>query len=85
MNYEIQRDKISSGFDGEYFWGQARGGVIPGEPPIGIVTTQRALRSGSDIYYAIAEFRSDDAGSNWHGPVEHTHPIRKDGKSPSAT
>ena len=72
MTYDIQLDKIQSGFDGKYFWGQARGGVIPGEPPRGIVTTQRALRSGSDIYYAIAEFRSDDGGRTWDGPIEHT-------------
>ncbi len=35
INYSIKRDAVSSGFDGEYFWAQARGGVIPGEPPIG--------------------------------------------------
>jgi hypothetical protein len=72
MTYDLELETIQSGFDGEYFWGQARAGVIPGDPPIGIVTTQRALRSGCDVYYAIAEFRSNDGGRTWDGPIVHT-------------
>ncbi|MFW6059805.1 MAG: sialidase family protein [Phycisphaeraceae bacterium] len=72
MRFDIQLDKVRSGFDGTYFWGQARAAVIPGDPPTGIITTQRALRTGSDVYYAIAELRSDDGGRTWHDPVEHT-------------
>ena len=78
MNYRIDLIPLSKGFDGRTFWGQARGGSIPGkngQPPTIVITAQPALRSGSDIYFALSEWRSSDLGKTWDGPVEHTNTL----------
>lgn len=74
MNYEIDLIPVSRGFDGHTFWAQARAGVIPGEgnqPPTVVVTAQPTLRAGSDVFYALSEWRSSDFGTTWDGPIDH--------------
>ena len=74
MDYEIQRDRVSSGFDGQTFWTHARAGTMPqgpGQPPIVVVTTHPCAREGSDFFGTIHSFRSDDGGATWTGPVAH--------------
>ena len=44
-------DTITSGFDGKYCWVQARAGAIPGDPPVVVMTMQRLLLTGSDVFY----------------------------------
>ncbi|HEY6169481.1 MAG TPA: sialidase family protein [Verrucomicrobiae bacterium] len=72
-NFRIQLDTVTKGYDGKYCWTQARPGAIPrrGQPPIVVITMQRLLVTGSDVYYAINDMRSDDLGKTWSGPVEH--------------
>ena len=71
--YRIHRTRIRHGFDGKTFWAQARAGVIPTTEavPTVIVTAQPALRSGSDVYFALSEWRSTDLGETWEGPIAH--------------
>lgn len=74
IDYHIDRRAISRGFDGRTFWAQARAGVIPereGGPPVIVMTAQPTLRSGSDVYFALWEWRSHDLGETWEGPIEH--------------
>jgi hypothetical protein len=74
IDYHIDRIVISRGFDGRTFWAQARAGVIPGRedgPPVIVTTAQPTLRSGSDVYFALWEWRSYDLGETWEGPIEH--------------
>lgn len=75
MDYTIRCEPITSGFDGHTCWVQARGGTIPGGGNAGgpavVVTMQKLLLSGSDVFYALNEFRTDDLGETWQGPVEH--------------
>jgi hypothetical protein len=74
MDYRIDLISLSSGFDGRRFWGQARGGAIPNndnQPPTIVITAQPALRSGSDIYFALSEWQSRNLGETWDGPIEH--------------
>ena len=73
MNYDVQLDVIHSGFDKETCWVHARAGAIPrGDgPPAVLVTMQKLLLSGSDVFYALNEMRTDDLGQTWSGPVEH--------------
>jgi len=75
MGYQLDLVSVSSGFDGRTFWAQARAGVIPGldddRSPTIVVTAQPALRSGSDVFFALSEWRSTDLGKTWDGPVEH--------------
>lgn len=77
MTFRIDHSIISRGFDGHMFWAQARGGVIPapdGAPTV-IVTAQPALRSGSDVYYGISQWRSDDRGETWRGPTDQSETL----------
>ena len=69
LNIELQT--IHSGYDRETCWVHARPGVIPGEPPIGIVTSHALRLSGMDVYYEINDLRSDDGGETWSGFTPH--------------
>jgi len=70
-DYTVQLDTIHSGFDKETCWVHPRAGTIPGENPIVVLTMQKLLLSGSDIFYALNEMRTDDLGATWSGPTEH--------------
>ncbi len=48
-----------------------RAGAIPGEPPIVVLTLQKLLLSGSDVFGPLNEMRSDDLGATWAAPIEH--------------
>ena len=74
-DYDISLAPVTSGFDGRMFWAQARAGIIPGEVdghPVAVLTAQPALCEGSDVFFALSEWRSSDLGETWDGPVEHT-------------
>jgi len=75
VDYEVKLDTISSGFDGITCWVQARAGAMPGggnsDMPAVVMTMQKLLLSGSDVFYALNEMRTDDMGATWSGPVEH--------------
>lgn len=71
VDYSIQLDTIHSGFDKKTCWVHPRAGTIPGETPSVVLTMQKLLLSGSDIFYALNEMRTDDLGKTWSGPVEH--------------
>jgi lysophospholipase L1-like esterase len=71
VDYDIQLDTVSSGFDKETCWVHPRAGTIPGESPAVVLTAQKLLLTGSDIFYALNEFRTDDLGKTWTGPQEH--------------
>ncbi len=71
VDYDIDLQTISSGFDKETCWVHPRAGTIPGETPTVVLTMQKLLLSGSDIFYALNEMRTDDGGKTWSGPTEH--------------
>ena len=71
VSYDVQLDTITSGFDKETCWVHPRAGAIPGEPPIVVLTMQKLLLSGSDVFYALNEMRTEDLGKTWAGPTEH--------------
>lgn len=71
VDYRIQLDTIASGYDGKTCWVHPRAGTIPGETPTIVMTMQKLLLSGSDVFYALNEMRTDDRGATWSGPVEH--------------
>lgn len=71
VDYDIQLDTVASGFDQKTCWVHPRAGTIPGETPIVVMTMQKLLLSGSDVFYALNEMRTDDFGNTWSGPVEH--------------
>ena len=77
MSYRIHLDTLTSGFDGKTCWVQCRAGAIPpggagaNALPVVVLTMQKLLLTGSDIFYALHEMRSDDLGRSWQGPLPH--------------
>jgi len=70
-DYDIQLDTISSGYDGKTCWVHPRAGTIPGKRPLVVLTMQKLLLSGSDVFYALNTMRTDDLGATWSGPTEY--------------
>lgn len=73
--YRIQLDVLSKGYDGEKCWVHPRAGILPGQgkdgTPAIVLTMQKLLLKGSDVFDALAEVRSDDLGKTWTTPREH--------------
>jgi hypothetical protein len=71
--YVLKLESARSGFDGETCWVHARGGAIPGGgqdgKPAAVVTMQKLLLSGSDVFYGLHEMRTDNLGVTWSGPT----------------
>lgn len=70
-DFEVKLDRIRSGYDGKFCWVHARAGAIPGSTPKVVLTMQKLLLTGSDVFYALNELRTDDLGKSWRGPTEH--------------
>jgi hypothetical protein len=69
--YRIQLDVVSHGYDGKTCWVHPRAGTIPGENSMVVLTMQKLLLTGSDVFFALNEMRTDDLGETWSGPIEH--------------
>lgn len=74
-DFTIQLDVVSSGFDQKTCWVHPRAGVLPphtlGNPnqtPAVVLTMNKLLLTGSDVYYAINDMRTDDLGKTWSRP-----------------
>ena len=71
VQYRTQLDTICSGFDKKTCWVHPRAGAVPGTPSRVVLTMQKLFLTGSDVFYALNEMRTDDLGKTWTGPVEH--------------
>ena len=83
LQFDIQRIVAHSGFDGSKCWVHARAGAVPAEAmvrdagdsastdPQVVMTMQKLLLSGSDVFYALNETRSLDLGASWTEPIRH--------------
>jgi len=85
--YRVELGRAGQGFDGKTCWVHARVGAIPprapGNPhdrPMLVLTMQKLLLSGSDVFYALHTQRSGDLGRTWTEPTaqptlaRHTNP-----------
>jgi hypothetical protein len=72
---EIKLERISQGYDGQTCWVHPRAGTIPGAQPIVVLTMQKLLLTGSDVFFALNEMRTDDLGRTWTGPTEHARTL----------
>lgn len=70
--FRVQLDTVHTGFDKKTCWVHARAGAIPGDPPSVVLTMQKLLLTGSDVFFALADMRTDDLGKTWTAPREHT-------------
>lgn len=77
LYYRIRHEWALRGYDGQTCWVQCRAGAIPpgqaggNRLPIVVLTMQKLLLSGSDVFYELNELRTDDLGETWNGPLPH--------------
>lgn len=74
-DYTIERTVAHSGFDGTMCWVHARAGALPPEvrgnasdQPLVVMTMQKLLLTGSDVFYRLNGSRSADGGESWTEP-----------------
>ncbi|MCA9230126.1 MAG: exo-alpha-sialidase [Planctomycetales bacterium] len=79
LDFDIELTTINSGYDGKTCWVHPRLGAIPGTQPIVVLTMQKLLLTGSDVFYALHEMRTDDLGRHWSGPQKHDTLGRREG------
>lgn len=72
--FTVQLDTINHGYDGKTCWVHPRAGCIPGASPSVVLTTQKLLLTGSDVFYALNDTRSDDL-KTWSPLREHTQEL----------
>ncbi len=70
---QIKRLVAHAGFDGETCWVHARAGYIPADlsakrPAHVVMTAQKLLLSGSDVFSGLHAMRSNDKGQTWSAP-----------------
>ncbi len=75
LDYRIELTAATSGFDGETCWVHARAGAIPagapgnpGATPRVVMTMQKLLLTGSDVFYALHNLWTGDLGKTWTEP-----------------
>lgn len=69
-SFEIQRSIMTSGYDGKHCWVHARAGIIPAnrsdqQAPTVVLTTQRLMMTGSDVFYALNSSVSKNLAKSW--------------------
>ena len=77
--FRLQLDTIHRGYDGKMCWVHPRAGTVPaaaagraaGDAPSVVLTMQELLLTGSDVFYALNDLRTDDFGRTWAGPTAH--------------
>jgi hypothetical protein len=69
--FMVKLDTIAHGYDGRTCWVHPRAGAIPGTVPSVVLTMQKLVVTGSDVFLPLNDMRTDDLGSTWSGPTEH--------------
>ncbi len=70
LPYTVQLDTITQGYDAKTCWVHPRAGALPGSPPKVVLTMQKLLLTGSDVFYALNDVRTDDL-KTWSPITEH--------------
>lgn len=79
LDYTIQLDVISSGFDGESCWFHPRAGVIPGKGGSMVFTMQKWMVKRSDVFFPLWGTHSSDTGKTWSKNNAGYVAVSKDG------
>ena len=64
---EININKIPTDFNGEYCYVHARGVILPSG--FGIITMQKLLLSGCDVFYGLEMIKTEDFGKSFSAPT----------------
>lgn len=73
--YHLELQPILGGYDRKTCWVQARAGAIPTQPGCVVMTMQKLLLTGSDVFYELNEMRTDDGGETWSEPIAHSETL----------
>lgn len=73
LDYKISLDTIYNKITGDYCWVHTRGGVIPGNPPLVVATTQQWAMGKSDIFSEIYHLKTEDMGETWSEPKKNAN------------
>ncbi len=72
LSFTLERTVAHSGFDGQTCWVHARAGAIPpgvqgndSDHPLVVMTTQKLLLTGSDVFYRLHASTTDDLATSW--------------------
>jgi lysophospholipase L1-like esterase len=77
LPFEVKRVVVSKGYDGKTCWVHPRAGALPGATPSVVLTMQKLLLTGSDVFYALNDTRSDDLGATWSRIREHGETLQR--------
>lgn len=76
VDYRIQLNVISSGYNGIDNWFHPHAGIIPKKGTNEVVLTmQKWLISRSDVFFALSHLKTKDLGKTWSDPVEDTQTL----------
>lgn len=70
--FKVSLETASTGYDGQMCWVHPRAAAIPGTTPTVVLTMQKLLLAGSDVFYALNDTITKDFGRTWSKPLEHT-------------
>lgn len=71
LPYTVKLETVTSGYDGKTCWVHPRAGAIPGPTPSVVMTMQKLLLTGSDVFFALNEVRTDDLAKTWSPITPH--------------
>ncbi|MCA9190278.1 MAG: hypothetical protein KDB03_00895 [Planctomycetales bacterium] len=84
LSYTLTPTVASSGYDGQTCWVHARAGIIPQataenptDAPNVVMTMQKLLLSGSDVFYELHQTVSHDLSASWSVPQPQTSMLRR--------
>jgi lysophospholipase L1-like esterase len=69
--YRMHLDTLSRGYDGAKCWVHPRAGLVATSPPGVVLTMQKLLLRGSDVFDPLSDLRSDDLGKTWSAIRAH--------------
>jgi lysophospholipase L1-like esterase len=71
LPFELKLETVSRGYDGKTCWVHPRAGAIPGPAPKVVMTMQKLLLTGSDVFFELNDTRTDDLGQTWSAVTPH--------------
>lgn len=71
LPYTVKLETVTRGYDGKTCWVHPRAGAIPGPTPSVVMTMQKLLLIGSDVFFALNEVRTDDLAQTWGKITPH--------------
>ncbi len=71
LPYDVKLETVTSGYDGKTCWVHPRAGAIPGPTPTVVMTMQKLLLTGSDVFFALNDVSTNDLGKTWSKITQH--------------